>query len=136
MESATATCRKLTGLTIAGFRKATRPKVWCSLGAHPVALPQCVANSFAEWMVAGVEVDYWFTQPTGFDLAPEFIAGGLAVVHNQATFARTISSPKTGLLFENYGAIGNHPVDGWNHQRCMFMHCLPVRRNVVVATGN
>jgi N-succinyl-L-ornithine transcarbamylase len=144
MESATRhPLQSLTDcITISEHRKATRPKVVLTWAPHLRRLPQCVANSFAEWMIAWGEVDLTICNPEGFDLAPEF-TGGAKVVHGQAeAFAGAdFIYAKNWSSFENYGAIGDHPdwmVDEAKMaltNNAYFMHCLPVRRNVVVSDG-
>lgn len=129
-------------LTIVEHSNRPRPRVTLTWAPHPRKLPQAVANSFAEWMLAWGEVDLTICNPEGFDLAPEFTKGA-KVVHDQAeafngadfVYAKNWSS------FEDYGTIGDHP--GWLvdetkmalTNNAHFMHCLPVRRNVVVSDG-
>ncbi len=144
MESATRhPLQSLTDcITIAEHRKAARPKVVLTWAPHLRRLPQCVANSFAEWMIAWGEVDLTICNPEGFDLAPEFTRVA-KVVHGQAeAFAGAdFIYAKDWSSFKNYGAIGHHPdwmVDEAKMaltNNAYFMHCLPVRRNVVVSDG-
>jgi N-succinyl-L-ornithine transcarbamylase len=93
-------------------------------------------------MIAWGEVDLTICNPEGFDLAPEFTRGA-KVVHGQAeAFAEAdFIYAKNWSSFKNYGAIGDHPdwmVDEAKMEltnNAYFMHCLPVRRNVVVSDG-
>lgn len=129
-------------LTICEHSNRPRPRVTLTWAPHPRKLPQAVANSFAEWMLAWDEVDLTICNPEGFDLAPEFTQGA-KVVHDQAeAFAGAdFIYAKNWSSFADYGAIGDFP--GWQvdeakmglTNNAYFMHCLPVRRNVVVSDG-
>ena len=129
-------------LTITEHRRAARPRVALTWAPHPRKLPQAVANSFAEWMVNWGEVDLVIANPEGFDLAPEFTRGA-EVVHDQAAALRGAEFvyTKNWSSYENYGATADHP--GWIVDEAKmaltdngyFMHCLPVRRNVIVSDG-
>lgn len=129
-------------LTIREHRKKARPKVVLTWAPHPRRLPQCVANSFAEWMQAWGEVDLTIANPEGLDLAPAFAPKSI-VTHNQAeAFAGAdFIYAKNWSAYDNYGATGDHPdwiVDEAKMaltNDAYFMHCLPVRRNVVVSDG-
>jgi N-succinyl-L-ornithine transcarbamylase len=101
-----------------------------------------VPNSFAEWMTKWGEVDLTITNPPGFDLAPEFRAGA-QVLHNQdeALAGADFVYAKNWSSYENYGATAELP-DWQITEKKMgltndayFMHCLPVRRSVVVSDG-
>ncbi len=128
-------------MTIEEFRKKKKkPKVVLSWAPHPKALPQAVSNSFLEWMKVA-DVDLMVTNPEGYDLSPEFTAG-IPIEHDQrkafegADFIYT----KNWSSFEQYGQRLEVPED-WTitpdkmklTDKAYFMHCLPVRRNVVVA---
>ena len=127
-------------LTIAEQKKIERPKLVLSWAPHPKALPQAVANSFVEWMKA-VEADLVITNPPGFDLAPE-LTEGVPIIHDQkeAFAGADFIYTKNWSSFSDYGKIGtglsSWMIDAekmsWTNQG-KFMHCLPVRRNVVVA---
>ncbi|MFK8164626.1 MAG: N-acetylornithine carbamoyltransferase [Lewinella sp.] len=129
-------------LTISEKSNRPRPKVVLSWAPHPRRLPQAVANSFAEWMVAWDKVDLTICNPEGFDLAPEFTTGA-TVVHDQATAFRSADFiyAKNWSSYTDYGATTDLP--GWIideakmalTNNAYFMHCLPVRRNVVVSDG-
>lgn len=126
-------------ITVNEFKKRENPKVVLTWAPHPKALPQAVPNSFVEWM-SQADVDLIITNPVGYDLAPEF-TNGIDIIHDQkealkdADFVYT----KNWSSYTNYGKIGVG-LDDWiitkekmeltNNGR--FMHCLPVRRNVVV----
>lgn len=119
------------------WTKPTLPKVVLSWAPHSKPLPQCVANSFSEWMNAA-DVDFCITNPEGYDLSPEFV-GDAPVFHNQTEALEDADFIyfKNWSSFEDYGAMP--PVkDDWlvkedfvkNHPETSFMHCLPVRRNL------
>ena len=119
-----------------------RPKVVLTWAPHPRRLPQAVANSFAEWMLAWGEVDLVIANPEGFDLAEEFRAGA-QVQHNQREALRDADFvyAKNWSSYADYGATADLPdwiVDEEKMaltNNAYFMHCLPVRRNVVVSDG-
>lgn len=144
MESATRhPLQSLTDcLTIAEHRKSTRPKVVLTWAPHPRKLPQCVANSFAEWMLAWGEVDLTIANPQGFDLAPAFAPKSL-VTHNQreAFAGADFIYAKNWSAYDDYGATADLPSWIIDEEKmaltndAYFMHCLPVRRNVVASDG-
>ena len=119
-----------------------RPKVVLTWAPHPRRLPQAVANSFAEWMVKWGEVDLTIANPEGFNLAPEFTAGA-RVLHDQAEALRGADFvyAKNWSSYEDYGSTAELPDWQVTEDRmaltnnAYFMHCLPVRRNVVVSDG-
>lgn len=126
-------------ITIEEQKNVTRPKVVLSWAPHPRALPQAVANSFVEWMKQA-DVELVITNPEGFDLSPEF-TDGIPVIHNQdeALAGADFVYAKNWSSYENYGQTGPNLTDWTISQAKMdltnngkFMHCLPVRRNVVV----
>ena len=139
MESATAHPLQALAdaITIEEQKKAGRPKVVLTWAPHPRALPQAVANSFVKMMKL-MDVDLTITHPEGYDLAPE-ITMGVAVEYDQdkalqdADFVYT----KNWSSYEHYGQVLNTD-DQWmvtpeKLGKASFMHCLPVRRNVIVA---
>ena len=129
-------------LTIREHRRNPRPKVVLTWAPHPRRLPQCVANSFAQWMQAWGEVDFTIANPEGLNLAPAFAPPEL-VTHDQATaFAEAdFIYAKNWSAYNDYGATAHHPDWIVDEQKmaltndAFFMHCLPVRRNVVVSDG-
>ncbi|MBB4079465.1 N-succinyl-L-ornithine transcarbamylase [Lewinella aquimaris] len=129
-------------VTIAEHRQTDRPKVVLTWAPHPRKLPQAVANSFAEWMVKWDEVDLTIANPEGFDLATEFTAGA-RVLHNQEEAMRGADFvyAKNWSSYTDYGATAQLPDWTVSEQKmaltndAFFMHCLPVRRNVVVTDG-
>ncbi len=141
LESATRhPLQSLTDLiTIEEYKKVARPKVVLTWAPHVKALPQAVPNSFAEWMNAA-DVDFVITHPEGYALAPEF-SGNALVTHNQrqAFEGADFIYAKNWSSYEDYGKILNSDPAWKITQEKMaltndakFMHCLPVRRNIVV----
>lgn len=129
-------------VTIEEFKKTERPKVVLTWAPHPRALPQAVANSFVEWMR---EIDYELvvTHPEGYELAPEFM-GDVKVEYDQkkAFDGADFIYAKNWASYTNYGQILSKDFNWTVNEEKMaltnnakFMHCLPVRRNVVVTDG-
>ncbi|MEM9324799.1 MAG: N-acetylornithine carbamoyltransferase [Bacteroidota bacterium] len=125
--------------TIEGNRLTDRPKVVMSWAPHIKALPQAVPNSFAQWM-AQMDYDFVITAPDGFELAEAFTNGVQQTADQEAALKNAdFVYVKNWSSFHDYGAVGRFPdwcIDGekmalTNNGR--FMHCLPVRRNVVVS---
>ena len=139
MESATAHPLQALAdaLTIEQFREKDRPKVVLSWAPHPRALPQAVPNSFAKMMQA-LPVDLTIPHPEGYELAPEF-TGGLTPEYNQekALEGADFVYVKNWSSYSDYGAIlSQDPAWMMTAKKlgeAQLMHCLPVRRNVVVA---
>ncbi len=127
-------------ITIEEHKTKVKPKVVLTWAPHPRALPQAVANSFAEWM-AQTDVELVITNPEGFDLAVDF-TNGIEVVHDQDEALKDADFvyAKNWSSYEEYGKIGTN-FDDWTITKekmsltanGKFMHCLPVRRNVVVS---
>lgn len=128
-------------ITIEEFKKTERPKVVLSWAPHPRALPQAVPNSFAEWMN---ETDYEFviTHPHGYELDPMF-SGKAKIEYDQAKAfegADFIYAKNWAAYTDpNYGQILSKD-RAWTvdtekmklTNNAYFMHCLPVRRNMIV----
>ena len=128
-------------ITIEEHKTKARPKVVMTWAPHPKALPQAVPNSFAEWMNA-TDYEFVITHPKGYELAPEFV-GNARVEYDQMKafegadfiYAKNWSA-YTG---DNYGKILSCDRSWTVSDRQMavtdnafFMHCLPVRRNMIV----
>jgi N-succinyl-L-ornithine transcarbamylase len=120
------------------FREARKPKVVLSWAPHVKALPQCVANSFAQWINAWGGADFVITHPKGYELKEEFTKGA-RIEHNQDEALRDADFVyvKNWSSYEQYGQMpavaGNwmltlEKLEASNNARVM--HCLPVRRNV------
>ena len=129
-------------LTIEEYKKVERPKVVLTWAPHPRALPQAVANSFVEWM-RETDYDLVVTHPEGYELAPEFM-GDVKVEYNQkkAFEGADFIYAKNWSSYTDYGKILSKDMSWTVNEEKMaltnnakFMHCLPVRRNVVVTDG-
>ena len=129
-------------ITIEEHKTKERPKVVMTWAPHPKALPQAVPNSFAEGMnFAGY--DFVIANPEGYDLAPEFV-GNAKVTHDQDEALRGADFvyAKNWSAYEgdNYGKVLSHD-RSWTvtsekmalTDNAFFMHCLPVRRNMIVS---
>ena len=112
---------------------------------HPKALPQAVPNSFAQWMLAA-DVDFVYTCPEGYELDPQFVgdmkpeydqskalAGADFVyaknwscpgVTRPADYGKVLSKDMSWMVDTAHMALTNN---------AYFMHCLPVRRNMIVS---
>lgn len=114
-----------------------RPKVVLSWAPHIKPIPQCVANSFAEWMQQA-DVEFVITNPEGYDLAPEFTQRA-TVLHNQGEALRGADFVyvKNWSSYEHYGQVLSAG-QGWMMteeklamtNKAKVMHCLPVRRGL------
>ncbi|WP_456866840.1 N-acetylornithine carbamoyltransferase [Galbibacter sp. BG1] len=139
MESATAhPLQALTdAITITEFKQKNRPKVVLTWAPHPRALPHAVPNSFAK-MMQMIAVDFVITHPKGYELNPE-ITKNTPIIYNQeeALKGADFVYAKNWSSYNDYGQIKskdeNWMVTKSKLQTAKFMHCLPVRRNVIVA---
>ena len=106
------------------------------LGATPKALPHAVGNSFVQ-MMQKQDADFVITNPEGYNLDPR-ITKGTPIIHNQEEALQDADFVyvKNWSSYEDYGQVANTD-ENWNYfgktRWAKFMHCLPVRRNVVVA---
>ena len=132
-------------ITIEEYKEVKRPKVVLTWAPHPKALPQAVPNSFAEWMNAA-DVEFVVTHPHGYELDPQFVDNAV-VEYNQKkalegadfVYAKNWSCPGVTNLAD-YGKVlskdMNWTIDtehmSWTNN-AHFMHCLPVRRNMIVS---
>ncbi len=128
-------------ITIEEHKKVARPKVVMTWAPHPKSLPQAVPNSFADFMNEA-DVDFVITHPEGYELDEKFVRGA-KVVYNQDealkgadfVYAKNWSAYKD----PNYGKILSKDMS-WTVSKekmaltnnAYFMHCLPVRRNMIV----
>lgn len=128
-------------ITIEEHKKCTRPKVVMTWAPHPKALPQAVPNSFAQWSAAA-GYDVTVVQPHGYELSPEFTKG-CKIEYNQdkALEGADFVYAKNWSVFDdaNYGKVICKDMDWTVSEKKMaltnnafFMHCLPVRRNMIV----
>lgn len=127
-------------ITIEQHKIVQRPKVVLTWAPHPKALPQAVANSFVEWM-RHADVDLVVTHPEGYDLDASFV-GDAHVTHDQdaALHGAHFVYAKNWSSYMDYGAILSRDMS-WTvsaekmalTDNAKFMHCLPVRRNMIVS---
>ncbi|MDE5687855.1 MAG: N-acetylornithine carbamoyltransferase [Paramuribaculum sp.] len=128
-------------ITIEEHKTKERPKVVLTWAPHPKALPQAVPNSFAEWTVAA-GYDVVITHPHGYELDPRFTAGATIEYDQRKAFegADFIYAKNWSAYADpNYGKIlstdRSWTVDSEKMaltDNAFFMHCLPVRRNMIV----
>ena len=129
-------------ITIEEFKEVERPKIVLTWAPHPKALPQAVPNSFAEWMNA-TGYDFVITHPEGYDLDPRFV-GNARVEYDQdkalagadfvyaknwsayadPNYGKVLSQDRSWTITTEKMALTNN---------AFFMHCLPVRRNMIVS---
>ena len=147
LESATVhPCQAFADLiTIEEYRTKARPTVVMTWAPHPRALPQAVPNSFAEWMNAA-DVDFVITHPHGYELDPAFVGPARVEydqmkalegadfvyaknwscpgVTNPAQYGQVLSKDMSWTVDAKHMAVTNN---------AYFLHCLPVRRNMIVS---
>jgi len=127
-------------ITVEEYKTKPQPKVVMTWAPHPRALPQAVPNSFVEWMKKA-DVELVMTCPKGYELAPEFMEGltyepdqdkalaGADFVYaknwsSYHEYGQILSKDRSWTVDENKMALTNN---------AKFMHCLPVRRNMIVS---
>ena len=120
------------------FTEQRKPKIVLTWAPHVKPLPQCVANSFSQWVNAWGEADFVITHPQDYELAEQFTKGA-TITHNQDEALKDADFVyvKNWSTYNDYGKIyENDP--GWMlteeklklTNNAKVMHCLPVRRNV------
>ena len=128
-------------ITIEEYKKTERPKVVLTWAPHPRALPQAVPNSFAEWMNAA-GYDLIITHPEGYELDPVFVGNAHVeydqrkafegadfiyaknwAAYNDPNYGQILSTDRSWTVDTEKMALTNN---------AYFMHCLPVRRNMIV----
>ena len=128
-------------ITIEEYKRCERPKVVMTWAPHPKSLPQAVPNSFAEWMNA-TDYDFVITHPKGYELSKvftgrakieydqrkafegaDFIYAKNWSVYDDAHYGKVISMDRSWTVDSEKMALTNN---------AFFMHCLPVRRNMIV----
>ena len=128
-------------ITIEEYKKTARPKVVMTWAPHPKALPQAVPNSFAEWMNA-TDYEFVITHPEGYELDPRFVGNARVEYDQKKAFegADFIYAKNWAAYADpNYGKVLNTD-RSWTvdtekmalTNNAYFMHCLPVRRNMIV----
>ena len=143
MES--ATCHPLQAfadlITIEQYKEKKRPKVVMTWAPHPKVLPQAVPNSFADFMNEA-DVEFVITHPKGYELCPDFVRGAKIEYDQRKAFegADFIYAKNWSAYNDDvYGQILSKDMD-WTvdtekmklTNNAFFMHCLPVRRNMIV----
>lgn len=128
-------------ITIEEYKTMERPKVVLTWAPHPRALPQAVPNSFADFMNEA-DVEFVITHPEGYELSEQFVRGA-RVEYNQMKafegadfiyaknwaayqdpdYGKILSTDRSWTVSERQMAVTND---------ARFMHCLPVRRNMIV----
>jgi N-succinyl-L-ornithine transcarbamylase len=116
-----------------------KPKVVLTWAPHMKPLPQCVANSFAQWVNVWGEADFVITHPEGYELDEKYTSGA-RITHNQqeAIEGADFVYVKNWSSYIHYGSLLPGDDSSWllnkeklassNHAK--IMHCLPVRRNI------
>ena len=123
---------------VGNARIIQRPRVVLTWAPHVKPLPQCVANSFAQWVNAWGEADFVITHPADYELSGEYTKGA-TITHNQdeALQGADFIYVKNWSTYTDYGKIySNDPMWMLTEEKLKLtnnakvMHCLPVRRNV------
>ena len=118
--------------------KSKQPKIVLTWAPHIKSIPQCVANSFSEWMTAWGEANFVITHPEGYELSEAYTAGA-TITHNQEEALKDADFVyvKNWSSYHDYGKVlcndtnwmlTNAKLAPSNNAKVM--HCLPVRRNV------
>ncbi len=120
------------------FKEDRKPKIVLSWAPHVKPLPQCVANSFAQWINAWDKSDFIITHPEGYELDEHFTQGAtICYSQDEALAGADFVYVKNWSSYREYGQVLNNN-SSWmltneklkptNNGKVM--HCLPVRRNV------
>ncbi len=128
-------------ITIEEHKTTERPKIVMTWAPHPKALPQAVPNSFAEWINA-TDYEFVITHPEGYELDPKFVGRAKVEYDQRKAFegADFIYAKNWSAYADpNYGKVISTDRD-WTvdsekmalTNNAYFMHCLPVRRNMIV----
>lgn len=129
-------------ITIEEYKKSAKPKIVLTWAPHPKALPQAVSNSFAEW-INQTDYELVITHPEGYELDPRFVGNAkVEYDQNKALAGADFVYAKNWSAYKdpNYGKVINMDRD-WTvtaekmalTNNAYFMHCLPVRRNMIVS---
>lgn len=129
-------------ITIEEYKKTAKPKVVMTWAPHPKALPQAVPNSFAEGLNM-TDYEFVITHPHGYELAPEFVGNAIVeydqdkalegadfvyaknwAAYGDPNYGKVISKDMSWTVTSEKMALTNN---------AYFMHCLPVRRNMIVS---
>ena len=128
-------------ITIEEHKTVARPKVVLTWAPHPKALPQAVPNSFAEWMNAA-DYELVVTHPKGYELDTRFVRSEQIEYDQRKAFEDAdfiYAKNWSAFADESYGQVLSTDMD-WTvdaekmalTNNACFMHCLPVRRNMIV----
>ena len=128
-------------ITIEEYKRTARPKVVLTWAPHPKALPQAVANSFAEWVLKS-DCEFVITHPKGYELDEKFTRGATIEYDQRKAFEGAdfiYAKNWSAYSGNNYGKVLCEDRD-WTvdaekmalTNNAYFMHCLPVRRNMIV----
>ena len=125
-------------MNLSGTFKNKKPKVVLTWAPHIKPIPQCVANSFSEWVNAWGEADFVITHPEGYDLSTEY-TNGASITHDQQAALKEADFVyvKNWSSYQDYGKVLCTDAN-WMltpeklavSNNAKIMHCLPVRRNV------
>lgn len=128
-------------ITIEEYKKTPRPKVVLTWAPHPKPLPQAVANSFCEWMNV-TDYEFVITHPEGYELDEKFVGNAKVEYDREKAYkdADFIYAKNWSAYRDpNYGKVINKDMSWTVDAKKMaltnnayFMHCLPVRRNMIV----
>ena len=128
-------------ITIEEFKKVEKPKIVLTWAPHPKALPQAVANSFAEG-INMTDYEFVITHPEGYELDPEFVGRAKVEYDQRKAFEGAdfiYAKNWSAYTGDNYGKVlctdRDWTVDSEKMaltNNAYFMHCLPVRRNMIV----
>ena len=128
-------------ITIEEHKTTERPKIVMTWAPHPKALPQAVPNSFAEWINA-TDYEFVITHPEGYELDPKFVGRAKVEYDQRKAFEGAdfvYAKNWSAYADPNYGQVISTDRD-WTvdsekmalTNNAYFMHCLPVRRNMIV----
>lgn len=128
-------------ITIEEFKTVERPKIVMTWAPHPRALPQAVPNSFAEW-INKTDYEFVITHPEGYELDPQFVGRAKVEYDREKAFEGAdfvYAKNWSAYADPNYGKVISTDRRWTVDSRAMaltnnafFMHCLPVRRNMIV----
>jgi len=118
--------------------KKSRPKIVLTWAPHVKVLPQCVANSFAQWVNAWGEADFVITHPQDYELDEKFTKGAtITIDQDEALKDADFIYVKNWSTYTDYGKIYENDLRWMLTSEKMaltnqakVLHCLPVRRNV------
>ena len=128
-------------LTIEEHKKTAKPKIVMTWAPHPKALPQAVPNSFAEG-INMTDYEFVITHPEGYELDPKFVGRAKVEYDQRKAFEGAdfiYAKNWSAYAGDNYGKVLCTD-RGWTvdavkmtlTNNAFFMHCLPVRRNMIV----